>query len=842
MEPDSPLEAQGAGASHLNIIQMYFEQAWTSVLHAACIMVLCPTFAKSWSAWFLLAGARLPHTVNLLGGLSKLWISNEHLTDSEAFATFQAFCIFSSYSLTIFLFRASYFIYNCVAYLFTYMVYVYTDALRACVVVLITLTFFVVLWRIGILVVMVFLLDNALKITRFFQVSTSTIVHRGFIAWNSCCTIYLESSVVKIFERSMNQAILWTFGLPRFHQRPLFVYPPLMHHQRKIRLLLIKKRVPFLELDMELLSHSLDSEISYEAISYVWGLKRQKEMPVMLDGGRFGVPENVYSILRRRSSFFASRLVWIDTICINQNNNHEKADQVRMMKDIYAKASRVFVCLGESPNAWLAVTMLNELVLMKSLLTPKALGDQIVGMTSGFDMDEMLKLRVVALLELLHNPWFERVWVFQEVTVARAVTILYGSRKIHWDFLANFAYVLLAGETAEILSIFQYADSTDRPFPVAPTQSALMNGYRDLFRQGRSVALYEMLRKLSALRATVPRDKIFAIIGLTDSSAELTDLIDYTSPTADILLAVATHFRTKGQLAEVLHFAGIGWERIETSIPSWVAEWTISRNPTTLAKSFNGNPYKYQAAKNKLYKTSEGKSEKHVKLRGQFIDNIREVGELLEIPDRRGVSSIAISAHQYVEPMLTWVLESQKFIQRYAPDPYHNQQPLSEAFWRTLIGDRTLSERPAPAKYGEHFEKLRELLDLIKSSKGQLDSPINLAEFIERASSQFSDLKTLRDFIRDMSRVASLCGQPSFPRRLGVINNGYIIVVPKFTRKDDIICLIFGCEVPFVLRPVSDTSSGNEGCVELVGECYVHGMMDGEALGLGYESEDYEIV
>jgi Heterokaryon incompatibility protein (HET) len=75
---------------------------------------------------------------------------------------------------------------------------------------------------------------------------------------------------------------------------------------------------------------------------------------MVLNGRTFYVSKSVHDILRQGRGVFSSRLIWVDSVCINQEDPKEKSHQVRKMQVIYAKATRVTVCLGDSPDAALA--------------------------------------------------------------------------------------------------------------------------------------------------------------------------------------------------------------------------------------------------------------------------------------------------------------------------------------------------------------------------------------------------------------------------------------------------------------------------------------------------------
>lgn len=80
--------------------------------------------------------------------------------------------------------------------------------------------------------------------------------------------------------------------------------------------------------------------ISYEALSYVWGSDR-KERIIEINGKHFRVTINLYDALQQLQLPDQDRIVWVDAICINQNNNKERGHQVRHMSNIYKRAARV---------------------------------------------------------------------------------------------------------------------------------------------------------------------------------------------------------------------------------------------------------------------------------------------------------------------------------------------------------------------------------------------------------------------------------------------------------------------------------------------------------------------
>lgn len=103
------------------------------------------------------------------------------------------------------------------------------------------------------------------------------------------------------------------------------------------------------EIRCELHTISLNAQPIYEALSYVWGdpdITRE----ILLDGIGFKVTKNLAAALRRLRNQTKKGVIWIDAICINQQDKREKTMQVRMMGAIYENCEEVFLWLGDELN------------------------------------------------------------------------------------------------------------------------------------------------------------------------------------------------------------------------------------------------------------------------------------------------------------------------------------------------------------------------------------------------------------------------------------------------------------------------------------------------------------
>jgi hypothetical protein len=135
----------------------------------------------------------------------------------------------------------------------------------------------------------------------------------------------------------------------------------------------------------------------YEALSYVWGDVR-KTSPIYVDNNQFPVTVNLYAALFRLRDHSFERIMWIDAICINQENSKEQGQQVQLMAKIYSSAHRVIVWLGE------------EIAEIQG-----ALQDIWLAANKKFTKHLRERRNQQAILNLLQSPWFQRIWVREQM-------------------------------------------------------------------------------------------------------------------------------------------------------------------------------------------------------------------------------------------------------------------------------------------------------------------------------------------------------------------------------------------------------------------------------------------
>lgn len=193
----------------------------------------------------------------------------------------------------------------------------------------------------------------------------------------------------------------------------------------------------------------VDSDgLQYEALSYAWGSlpKPQDLLSIRVNGLTRRIPPNLHSALISLRSPSEKRILWIDSICINQSDLEERSQQVTLMAKIYARASRVLVYLGpSSPPSTAYFTMLQGLEMNGGSKKVKQSGSDIDNTDlpaweavseAGLDAQNVID----GFIDVCTRSWWTRLWVLQEYTLSKQDPWIYcGPLKVsNQTFQANF--------------------------------------------------------------------------------------------------------------------------------------------------------------------------------------------------------------------------------------------------------------------------------------------------------------------------------------------------------------------------------------------------------------------
>ena len=205
----------------------------------------------------------------------------------------------------------------------------------------------------------------------------------------------------------------------------------------------------------------LDSNPAFTALSYVWGNASDKKT-IWIDGKALSVTKNAWEALRRLRNKFPPLRIWIDAVCINQIDKDEKDRQLRLMGDIYSRANRVYIWLGEGNEKTERAMRYLEAGALLPLpwIPPSASVDSIedgayVEEAPLLFRESRMRLRTLwhlswrrskyldcELEEIFSHPWIDRVWTLQEVLMARHPIFVCGESAVPWPAFVCAAVIL----------------------------------------------------------------------------------------------------------------------------------------------------------------------------------------------------------------------------------------------------------------------------------------------------------------------------------------------------------------------------------------------------------------
>jgi hypothetical protein len=304
----------------------------------------------------------------------------------------------------------------------------------------------------------------------------------------------------------------------------------------------------------------------FEAVSYVWG---SVESPVNIFVGKLGhetlaITKNLAEALPYFRYEDKPRVLWIDAICVDQQNLKERGYQVKRMADIYSTAAKVLVWLGpESDDSSVAIDCLEYVaskVKIDWLLHSISAITEEVHWADTTVTAHLVEAELLAICNLIHRPWFERLWIWQEVHLASGETeVICGNRKILWSALCTTVLCLFVKPTPHFSQRREYITRKTLVYDLCTGKKDLM--IKNLIDQTKNCVCSD------------PRDKIYAVLSLLWEAESIGIEPDYTKTVYEVYQhAVLSFIESTGSL-EVLTTIE-SHENLE-GVPSWVPDVSI---------------------------------------------------------------------------------------------------------------------------------------------------------------------------------------------------------------------------------------------------------------------------
>ncbi|CAO2653350.1 Nn.00g027610.m01.CDS01 [Neocucurbitaria sp. VM-36] len=531
----------------------------------------------------------------------------------------------------------------------------------------------------------------------------------------------------------------------------------------------------------------------FEALSYAWG-ERDTSHKVILNG----VPKAVSATLdsglrqmRRLPETGSGMRFWIDALCINQEDRVEKNHQVKRMSKIYSMARAVIVWLGQaSEDDERTIRIMNDTyrdAKQNNRLIPPA----------NFTGDDWK-----ALCAFMRKPYWGRLWIIQELAANHHSTLfLCGKRTLNREMISKGS------------DCCQKLLREDRRFAPSARSDVWLIATRMYRLVNLSIAqpppnmLNTALGLARQAEASEPRDKVFGILGLLDKSISSKIVPDYDDSVQQVFTDLTvTIIRVTRSLEQIAYRA----EQLAPGWPSWVPDLR-SPFPRHNVKSLRNR----QASENTSVRFKIKESERGNLLlccKGYKVDIIDGIAA----SSKRSLITMADSTQIHRQDTIKALHRSLVL-----DHPKTRRHPaLKKVPWMFHCSSNEAYTSISPPIWEEIF-KSKQFDDFRKFREANEDFRIGSKDFPDFFSSSPTNI-TKPHVIMYHLRLAvhSLKG-----RRLATTDTGYIAMVPGSVQKGDVVAVLLGCNFPVLLRPHGDY-------FRVLGECYVHGLMDGQVFGL----------
>ena len=617
---------------------------------------------------------------------------------------------------------------------------------------------------------------------------------------------------------------------------------------------------------------------SFSTLSYVWGHEdiTENSPSITINGQPWRVLPTVYPILEAicdSSRFGKSFWFWIDSICINQADDQERASQVQLMRDLYKKSSLTIVWLGERcATSDTAIDFLNKLYHHRHVIQGSA---KIHGRGIPADVTDLhSEAGWKALEQLLVRPWFVRVWTLQEFVLSDSVDFYCGPlKRIRRNHLHQAVYA--------IWNCFPR-----RYIPDTAWLSAWRR--RRLFQWSVEIpdTAFDERMPLPALMAftgdykwTDPRDRIYSMLGLTSEvDRRIVGNPSYTSPVQKVYLDYVTSFIDTRQNLDIICFAHL-FTPIDDTLPSWVPDWRRPVDPNTIPLIVSQSAFRHVGNFRPLHRkapsgrhpglTYEASGKEAAQTRfssdglkliccGHFLDFVDGLGITMPLDyseattdDRTSApspdASLIVSGGRRLREQTIFVQSTSQAHLPLADTPASNQKvpntpprDLFDEILRTTVLDRgdTYIHSPVPTEFRTDFLSAASQFEGDEKKLGQFGRWFNgnkdllirgetvgsIVAAATRSSSADLTEEVFDGWESFLARHKSVVKH--MQRRLSTTADGHVGLMPKRAQKGDAIAILLGCSVPVVLRRIDDGREAEE--YQFIGEAYVHGFMNGE--------------
>ncbi|KAF7538301.1 hypothetical protein G7054_g3115 [Neopestalotiopsis clavispora] len=620
-----------------------------------------------------------------------------------------------------------------------------------------------------------------------------------------------------------------------------YVYKPLAEGQIRLLNICLDESEPH-GIALSLCHVSLDdSKGEYVALSYTWGRPEPLDLDptfqpdntwrLNCNGGVVEVRQNLFDFLQqvRRAGSNASAF-WIDAVCINQQDDKEKSEQVFRMGQIYAASSQVWIWLGGRPISIEVQQIIEEFIpaMRKDdndrnydndfyqnidILDEKSSNALIQAI--GYEKWAMWKSSWRQYRALFARNWFKRGWTVQEAALRAPehCSVLVGSYVIDWDLILKFSSLLLISRwplvrevptlfeitMIRVLTCYHSNSASSQPVLTAREAVALKHKWHTDF--------LNLILRARNLYVEDPRDRIYAYLGMMlqnkPPSVENSIVPDYALDVEFVFQNFATVILQNVSDLGIIAIIQDSQDRVYSKLPSWVPDFSQSLE--------DRHPLEYDAGQIRHNIMNEPEIRgNYLILHGAQLESISYYGQ----SDEQSVDFL----HQLVTSFI-------------AGKDVGSGQFGPEAVWTALLAGYTsasgIKDHALKRRVRHWFHQ--KIWDLRHRDAPHASLSVLLA--------RVADDENVKEWLPTLEEVMTP-DEPSrdeefekyvkfafFKRRIYYTASGSFGIGPASLRSGDQVYIFKGGRVPFVLRQNDDGET-----YTLLGTTYVHGVMYGEAM------------
>ena len=415
------------------------------------------------------------------------------------------------------------------------------------------------------------------------------------------------------------------------------------------------------------------------------------------------------------------------------------------------------------------------------------------------------------LKDFFCRPWFIRRWTIQECVLGREVSFICGSWEADWQVMDTIQRAIWGTG----LAVFDYSnysrESMRSQLQQSLAQFSAVAAFKRAFLKGVKFQLMDIVYYCQTSRASDARHHLFALCGLSsDSRSEALVPRNQDATVLETYRRAAWHFLEEKNSLEVLYRAGMHGQKLLA--PNWIPNWY--REQTGFAFEYAQGLWD-PLRRPPFYNIARGTEMDLIPTEDQAVIGVKGVA----IATIQDLANRPVSAQPEQMPELDRVLaqkrqhleESETLLNLL--DHYPTGEPLPTVLWRTLVCgvDKDLQRAPNQP-FANAYDAWRRLL-----------------------RKDFTNTQELSDLSQQQRPFREAIDFSNADKIFGNLDSGYVGMFPRSARRGDMIAVFYGGEFPFIVRKRQGKASDD---FELVGQCYIHGLMEEDQFNVADRKED----